>query len=497
VRPISLLALTCTLAAGPLFAATPCEDLSSFGLPHVAVTSSRVVPSGPFTPPGRGGRGPTVALPAHCRVVAIAAPSPDSRIAFEVWLPASNWNGKLQVVGNGGWAGSISYPALATALQDGYATASTDTGHEGGNALFAVGHPEKLIDFAYRAVHETTAQAKALIAAFYDRGPRLSYWTGCSTGGRQGLMAAQRYPADFDAILAGAPANAQTAMHAYDLSIAVPTLLDPAGALPAPTLARLNQAVLTACDARDGVTDGLITNPRACTFDPATLTCRGGSGDDCLTAAQIATVTRVYAPAGTRTGAMVFPGKELGSELGWSVVSGGAAPPGVSLGSFIAAYDDPNWDWRGFDLDRDLGVLNDRIGFINATDPDLTAFKNRGGKLLLYHGWNDTAISPGNSVRYYASVLETMGPDQGDWIRLFMAPGMAHCGGGPGPNRVDFLGALERWRESGVAPAQLTASRLTGNRADMTRPLCPFPQVAEYLGAGNPNDAANFVCKAP
>jgi feruloyl esterase len=194
---------------------------------------------------------------------------------------------------------------------------------------------------------------------------------------------------------------------------------------------------------------------------------------------------------------MVFPGKELGSELGWSVVSGGAAPPGVSLGSFIAAYDDPNWDWRGFDLDRDLGVLNDRIGFINATDPDLTAFKNRGGKLLLYHGWNDTAISPGNSVRHYASVLETMGPDQGDWIRLFMAPGMAHCGGGPGPNRVDFLGALERWRESGVAPAQLTASRLTGNRADMTRPLCPFPQVAEYLGAGNPNDAANFVCKAP
>ena len=489
-------AFVMVLLTAQVLAAAPCEELASAAPPHVTVTSARVVPSGPFATPGRGGQ-TSVALPAHCRIVAIAAPTAASRIAFEVWLPANNWNGKLQVVGNGGWAGTISYPAMAAALRNGYATASTDTGHEGGTATFAVGHPEKVIDFAYRAVHETTAHAKALTAAFYGRGPRLSYWNGCSTGGRQGLMSAQRYPEDFDGIIAGAPANAQMAMHAYDLSISVPTLTDPGRAVPQSKLTLLNQAVLKACDARDGVADGFLANPRACTFDPATLLCRGGDGADCLTAQQIETVRRVYEPARTRAGAVVFPGKEPGSETSWNAVAGGAQPPGVPAGSFIAAYNDLKWDWRTFDLDRDLRVLNDRIGFINAVDPNLQAFKARGGKLLLYHGWNDTAISPGNSIDYLSRVLETMGPNQGDWIRLFMAPGMGHCAGGVGPSQVDYLGALERWRESDVAPSQLTATRATNGRVDMTRPLCPYPQVAEFAGSGDPNDAANFTCKAP
>src|SRR4029079_17744962 len=284
----SLLTVMMLSAAGD---ATSCEKIASLALPNTTITSAQLVPAGPFTPPaqggppggpvaapapnaarrgGAGGRGqgpggaPPVVLPAHCRVQAVLAPSSDSHIEIEVWLPADNWNGKFQAVGNGGWAGIISYPALATALQEGYATASTDTGHKGGNALFAIGHPEKLIDFAYHAVHEMTVQSKSIVPSYYGRGPRLSYWNGCSTGGRQGLMEAQKYPEDFDAILAGAPANYQTHLHAWVLSVSIPTLKEPAHAVPAAKLAILNKAVLDACDTRDGVKDGLLNDPRAC-----------------------------------------------------------------------------------------------------------------------------------------------------------------------------------------------------------------------------------------
>jgi len=268
--------------------------------------------------------------------------------------------------------------------------------------------------------------------------------------------------------------------------------------VPTAKLAMLNQAVLRACDARDGVKDGVLSNPRACTFDPSTLLCRGNDGATCLTAPQVESVKRMYAPARTKSGDVVFPGKEPGSETGWTAIAGGPAPAGVSLGSFRIAYGDANWDWRGFDLDRDLKIVDERVGtIINAVNPDLSAFKARGGKLLLYHGWNDTAISPGNTVNYYSSVLAGMGSKQDDWIRLFMAPGMEHCRGGPGPNQVNFMSALERWRESGIAPDRLIASRVADNLVETTRPLCPYPQVAHYTGTGSTNDAANFVCKAP
>jgi feruloyl esterase len=437
-------------------------------------------------------------VPEHCRVAATLTPSADSRIAVEVWMPSKDWNGKFQAVGNGGWAGVISYTAMATALQEGYATASTDTGHVGGNALFAIDHPEKLADFAHRAVHEMTVKAKAMIAAYYGQAPRLSYWNGCSTGGRQGLMAAQKYPEDFDAVLAGAPANFQTHLHAWDLSVAVPVLRTPEAAVPAAKLAVLNRAVLDACDASDGVKDGFLNNPRACKFDPAVLQCKGGDAENCLTGAQLESVRRAYAPARTSTGDVVFPGKELGSETTWTAfLSNTQQAPGISVGSFQVAYNKADWDARTFDLDRDLKVVDEKVGAtVNAVNPDLRAFKARGGKLLLYHGWNDTAISPGNAIDYYTSVQKRMGGRQDDFIRLFMAPGMGHCSGGVGPSQVNWMAALERWREGGEAPDRLEAFRVANNRVEMSRPLCPYPQVAVYKGAGSTNDAASFACRA-
>ena len=417
---------------------------------------------------------------------------------MEVWLPSKEWNGKFQFVGGGGWAGVISYAAMASALQEGYATASTDTGHVGGNALFAIDHPEKLVDFAYRAVHESTVQAKAVLAKYYGQPQRLSYWNGCSTGGRQGLMSVQRYPEDFDAVVAGAPANYQTHLHAWDLSVAVPVVKAPESAVPAAKLAVLNRAVLDACDGKDGVKDGFLNDPRACTFDPSVLQCKQGDAENCLTAPQVASVKRAYGPAKTSSGEVVFPGKEPGSETTWTAfLSNTQQAPGISVGSFQVAHNNASWDARTFDLDRDLKIVDEKVGaIVNAVNPDLRAFKARGGKLLLYHGWNDTAISPGNAIDYYSSVLKKMGGKQDDFVRLFMAPGMAHCQGGQGPSQVNWMAALERWRESGVAPDRIEAARVSNNRVDMTRPLCPYPQIAVYKGVVSTNDSSNFVCKA-
>src|SRR5690242_13126388 len=322
---IAVLALSATLASSP----ASCENLKSISLPNTTIVAAEMVAAGPYTLPGRGGApaappaaaaegrgrgGPAAApqiVPARCRINAILRPSPDSEIEMEAWLP-DNWNGKFQFVGGGGWAGIISFAAMVTAVQEGYATASTDTGHKGGNALFAINHPEKVIDFAYRAVHETTVQTKALIAKYYDRPARLSYWNGCSTGGRQGLMEAQKFPDDFDAIIAGAPANYQTHLHAWDLSVAVPVLNNPAAALTTAKATALNKAVLAACDAKDGVKDGLLNDPRSCKSDPATLLCKAGDSDSCLTAPQLDAVKRMYSPAKTKNGETVFPGKEFG-----------------------------------------------------------------------------------------------------------------------------------------------------------------------------------------
>jgi len=499
---VLLLALT-THGHG-LKSASSCESLSSLALPNTSITLAQVVPAGAFSLPGTGPAGPQFSqLPAFCRVAATLTPSADSDIKIEVWLPAADWNGRFQAVGNGGWAGTISYGALASALQEGYATASTDTGHAGANASFAIGHPEKVIDFAYRAVHEMAVKSKAIIATLYGRAPRFSYWTGCSTGGRQALMEAQRYPEDFDGIIAGAPANNQTQLCAWRIAVEARILQSPASVVPPAKLVLLNRAVLAACDAIDGVTDGLLTDPHQCQFDPSTLLCRGADRDDCLTAQQIEAVKMGYAPARRKTGELIYPGLVPGGETGWAMLTGAKPEPGsIDVGMFkFVAHEDPAWDWRTFDLDRDTSLIDKKAGFIDAVNPDLSAFRARGGKLLIYHGWNDGgsggAISPQNTVNYYSSVLARMGSQQQDWLRLFMVPGMEHCGGGPGPDQVNWMAALERWRESAIAPDRLIASRVSNNRVNMTRPICSYPAVAHYNGVGSTNDAANFVCKVP
>jgi feruloyl esterase len=441
----------------------------------------------------------------HCRVAAVLRPSADSEIGMEVWLPMKGWNGKFQMVGNGGWGGQLSYGVMRVALNAGYATASTDTGHQEDGGQFALGHPEKLVDFAHRAVHETTVAAKAVIAAFYRSAAKYSYFEGCSTGGRQGLMAAQRYPEDFDGIIAGAPAINLTRLSAWRLAVEANILRGAASVVPAAKLRLVTRAALDACDGLDGVMDDFMSDPRRCQFDPSTLLCRGAESADCLTASQLAAVRSGYAPAISNTGDVIFPGLLPGYEFQWMMLMGQNKEPGGSINVDLfkyAVYQDPNWDWRTFDLERDVAVADRAIGFINANEPDLSAFKARGSKLILYHGWNDGgnagAISPLNSVEYYSSVLKQMGPDQSAWLRLFMMPGVAHCGLGPGPEQVDFLAALERWRESGVAPASVLTTRVQpppSTRVYMTRPLCPYPQVAVYSGVGSTRDAGNFSCR--
>ncbi|PWU10837.1 MAG: tannase/feruloyl esterase family alpha/beta hydrolase [Terriglobia bacterium] len=483
-----------------------CESLKSLSLPDTTITAAEMVPAGPLQIPGQGqGRGgpgpaaPAPMAPEHCRVAAVIAPSADSHIEVEFWMPATDWNGKFEAVGNGGFAGIISFPAMAAALREGYATASTDTGHKGGSAVFALGHSEKMIDFAYRSVHEMTVKAKSVIAAYYGRGPRLSYWNGCSTGGRQGLKEAQRFPEDFDAILAGAPANYETHLHAWTVEIGMAAIKDDKNLLPASVYPVINKAVLAACDNLDGVKDGLLNDPRKCRFDPATLLCGNGKTENCLSEDQVEAVKKIYTPAKTRKGELIFPSYQPGSEMAWGVLVGGNAPATIGQDTFMyLTYADPKWDWHTFDLDRDTAAADKKDdNVINAIDPDLSKFKAHGGKLLMYHGWNDTAIAPENSINYYSSVLQKMGSKQNDWYRLFMAPGMQHCGGGPGPNQFNMMGTLERWREGGVAPEMITATHVTGASVDMTRPLCPYPQIAVYKGVGSTNDAASFTCKAP
>jgi feruloyl esterase len=494
----------------PAGAAASCDSLTSMTMPHATITLARVVEAGAFVAPGSGPQGaPAMAqafrnLPAFCRVAVTLTPSNDSDIKVEIWMPVSGWNGKFQAVGNGGWAGAISYPSLAAALRRGYAAASTDTGHagSGGDGSFAFNHPEKLVDFAYRAVHEMTAQAKAVIAAHYGGGPRLSYWNGCSTGGRQGLKEAQKYPADYDGIIAGAPANFMTHLAAHSLWVAHATLKDPASFIPKEKFAAIHRAVLTACDALDGVKDGVLEDPTRCRFDPKAMQCDGADAASCLTPPQVEAARKIYGAAkNPRTGAEIFPGLEPGSELGWGGLAGGPAPFSISTDHFkYIVFNKPDWDYKTLDFDTDVRLADKTDdGLLNATDPNLKPFFSRGGRLLMYHGWSDQLIAPRNSINYYQSVLKALGGTDAvsDSVRLFMVPGMAHCGGGDGASAFDGVAALENWVEQKTAPAQIPASHTTNGVVDRTRPLCPYPTIAVYNGAGSTDDTANFVCAGP
>lgn len=518
----ALAVLACVICAGA--AAEPCESLVKLTLPATSISAAQSQPAGTFTPPA--GK-PLANLPAFCRVVGEIHPVDDSTIKFEVWLPTSGWNRKFQGIGNGGFAGSIGFGQLADAVAHGYATASTDTGHTGDgiDATWALSHPEKIADFGYRAIHETALRAKEIIRAFYGDGPKRSYFNSCSNGGRQALMEAQRFPEDYDGIIAGAPANYWTHLLANAAWDVLALLGEKDSYIPASKLPAIQAAALAACDALDGVKDGVIENPARCHFDPAVLQCAGPESDSCLTVPQVAALKKLYASSHSSNGRQIFPGYSPGGEAepgGWGAWITGPAPERSLMFAFGTqfyknmVFDNAAWDYHSFNVDRDTKTADDKMArILNATDPDLRRFRARGGKLILYHGWSDAAIPALNTIDYYQSVVAKIGAkDAGSFVRLFMVPGMQHCGGGSGPNNFGQFGvphvdpqhdidaALERWVEQGIPPEQIIATKYK-NDSDpksglvRTRPLCADPLVARYKGSGSTDEAANFSCAAP
>ena len=461
-------------------------------------------------------------LPAFCRVQGISRPTADSNIRFEVWLPRpAAWNQKFLSTGEGGFAGQIQYgrsgrdAALDENLRRGYATASTDTGHEAADLHFAIGHPERGIDYLTRAKHVTTVAAKEIIARYYGRPPVHAYFNSCSNGGREGLIEAQLYPDDFDGLILGAPWNFQsrsTIAHLWMRRL----LSEPGAAIPSEKLPMVHAAVLKACDGADGLADGVINNPASCHFDPKTLECKGDDGPACLTPAQVASLTKIYeGPRDPRDGSSLFPGFSRGAETDtFGRPDSVAGLPEQFSVNFV--YGDPNWDWRTFDLEKDMPAMLEagRIGAAGSTD--FEAAKRRGVKIIQYHGWNDHGIPPGASVRYYEAVANANGglAKTQAFYRLFMVPGMGHCFGDVGASNFggvgqqappvrdsahDLMAALEDWVERGIPPGEFIATKYVSPDPAATavrfqRRLCMFPAVAKYKGAGDPNDAASFTC---
>jgi len=474
-------------------AGTSCASLTALTASGITIQSAAEVAAGSFIAPG-------VQAPLRfCRVVATAAPSSDSDIHFEVWIPlVEHWNGKLLGTGNGGFAGAIAYRPMADALARGYASVSSDTGHSGDQMEFGQGHPEKIEDWAYRSVHIMTAAAKLIIRDHAGRFPDRSYFQGCSTGGQQALSEAQRFPGDYDGIIAGDPGNDRVRLIIGFLWSWIATHApDGKPLLSSSQLSILTRAAIAKCDPRDGLRDGLIDDPLGCDFDPATLACAVSSSDSCFTEEQIAAVRRVYGGAkNPRTGEQIFPGWPRGSEEGWGAYILNPTEP-VRLGLFkYFAFADPNWDWRTFDWDRDVDYIEAKLPHLSAVSRDLNAFRSQGGKLIMYTGKADPVVPAQDIAAYYDAVAHTMGGfgKARQFFRFFMAPGMGHCGGGAGPNTFDTLSALENWVERGRPPEQLVAAHLSNGQVDRTRPLCVYPNVARYRGIGSIDSAENFTC---
>ena len=499
----AVLAMAAALAA-PAQAAE-CGDLAGLSLPQGKVTSAALVAPGAFRPAAGPGAPPGVgagaygSLPEFCRVQATLTPTSDSDIKVEVWLPAKNWNGKFVGVGNGIWAGTISYSALAETIARGYAAASTDTGHTGTgmSGEFAVGHPEKLVDFGHRAVHEMVVAAKRAVEAYYGSAPKLSLWNSCSTGGRQGLMEAYRYPEDFDAISAMAPANPMTELMTQTMWAGWQPNRAPGAKVSVPKMAAVHRAALAQCDKLDGLEDGLIGRPDACRFDPGTV--------EGLTAAEVETVRAIY------NGPPGLPGWPVGSETQLAALTQGPQPFPVALTYFqlLVFGDQPGWDWKTFDYARDLQRGREYGAHIlDVPANGLGAFFTRGGKLLLSHGWTDGLIPANNTLRFYDGLRSTLSGAQADQLRLFMVPGMDHCAGGEGASQFDTLGTIDEWATTGRPPNRLVATRPTAAggppgapaappRAPLSRPLCAWPYYAEYRGEGDPNAESSFRCVDP
>jgi feruloyl esterase len=533
MKPVSLmrpafLLIGAALVAAPALGAN-CEDMARLNIPNVKIDGAQLVAAGAFTPPpaprvgsapedngiapqGRGqGAGqangapatprpnPYKSLPAFCRVQLTDKPSSDSDIKIEVWMPQNGWNGKFEGVGNGGWAGVIGYPAMAAAVAAGYATASTDTGHVGNTAAFAPGHPEKMVDMGYRAIHEMTLKGKSITDSYYGSAPKISFFNGCSQGGRQALTEAMRYPTDYNAIVGGAPAIDNMQTHVARIGLNAMANRSPESNIPKEKYEMVHQAVLNACDALDGVKDGVIENPASCKFDPKALECKGADSSSCLTAPQVETMRQLFSPVKLGNSGTVPALLQPGTELGFATIAGTRPLElAVETMKYVVAKD-PSWDISRFNpaKDYDLAMLSDSDKVLSLTDPNLKPYFDRGGKLLIYHGWQDPQVPAQSTVRYFNNVLKTTGQKYaGTSIQLYMIPGMNHCQGGPGTDTFDKMGAIESWVATGKAPAQIVASHLTQGKVDRTRPLCPFGQAAKWKGTGSTDDAANFACVA-
>lgn len=491
-------AATATPGAAPLGAS--CDSLTSLTISNVRIESATEVAAGPLARAATGPGEPLI-LPAHCRVAAVATPVPDSRIGIEVWIPpAASWNGKLLGTGNGGFSSAMAFPAMADGLRRGYAVVATDTGHSGDSMDFGIGHPERIVDWAYRSVHVMTDVAKMVVRNHQGRFPARAYFSGCSTGGQQALSEAQRYPDDYDGIIAGNPAsNRLHLIYAFLRTWLAAHGDDDRLILPSSKLPALASAVMNACDARDGLTDGLIDDPRVCRFDPAALACKGAESDACLTEPQVQAVKTIYdGTRHARTEVELFPGWAYGSELGWRGYITDAKEP-ARIGLFTGwAFHHPQWNPRSFDFDRDVDYIDATLPFVNATSVDLRAFRKRSGKLIMYTGLADAVVPPQDTVNYYERAAAASGglAATRQYFRFFPAPGMGHCGGGSAPNRFDTLSALEAWVEKGSAPERIVATQSESGKVVRTRPLCAYPSQARYKGSGSVDDEAHFVCQA-
>lgn len=486
------------LGSVPAAIGATCESLGSLEIPYAAITAAQSVPAGSFQPPTGG---PITDLPAFCRVALTLAPSSDSSIRVEVWMPTATWSGRFRGLGGGGYTGSINYGALGNALRAGYATAHTDMGTApaaGGNGTALVGHPEKWLDFGSRSTHLMTVSGKILVQALYGQPPNYSYFTGCSTGGHQGLEEAQLFPNDYDGILAGAPGHNRTHLHMTFVNNYKVPHTAPGSVIPASKLTMLNQAVLNACVGKDGglATDTFLTDPRKCGFDPVSLLCAAGDAPTCLTASEVYTAKAFYdGLRNPRTGALIYPGWPLSSEIGWGGLQGTTSPafPGILNWALGANYDPLTIDW-----DTDTATIDATLApTVNFMSTDLARFRAHDGKLILYHGFQDSIVVARDTITYYDRIRDEQGfsPEQlQSFARLFMVPGMGHCSGGPGPNTFDALSSLINWVENGQAPESIVATRSQGGVVVMSRPLCAYPRQARYVGSGPTTDAGSFAC---
>lgn len=476
-----------------------CEPLNEVRLAGVTITGVEAAEAGGFVlAGGRGGARNITDLPAFCRVAATLTPVVGSAIGIELWLPAADaWNGRFLALGNGGFAGSIGTNAMTDPLRRGYAVGATDTGHTSPGGDFLLDEAQRT-DFAYRAVHELAEQSKRMIQTFYGRPEEYALFSGCSTGGRQALTAAQRYPLDFDGIVAGAPANYVSHLQGQQLWMSRVGHQTGSTPIPADKLRMVNDAVVRACDLNDGVRDLVIESPPACSFPPASLTCEGTTDGACLLPEEVETLRTLYEGPTTSEGALIFPGPVPGSESGWGQMTG-AQPMALALDIYrYSVFGDENWNFEDFDPERDILYAAEVIGDeMDAADPNLGPLVENQGKLLLYHGWADPGITPYATIDYYEDAIQTLGASAADSIRLFMVPGMGHCGGGEGPSTFDTLSVIDDWVSSGTAPDRIVASRSRGGQVDRTRPLCPYPQIAVYGGTGSTDLAENFSCALP